>query len=119
MTPTEGIFEMQFRQIAERVYCRSHEDLQGLTYIVRNLQEITRHPEWLRQRTGATMALRLPWWPYNAISWVSAALPLGARVFEYGAEGRRCGWPTGARLSPSPSTTARGTGNSRIPCRLR
>jgi hypothetical protein len=78
---------MQFRQFAGRVYCRGREHLQGLTYIVMHPQEIIRHPEWLWQRTGSTMALRVPWWPYDAISWVAATLSPGARVFEYGGGG--------------------------------
>jgi hypothetical protein len=33
------------------------------------------------------MALRTPWWPYDAIAWVASALPPHPRVFEYGGGG--------------------------------
>jgi predicted O-methyltransferase YrrM len=33
------------------------------------------------------MAIRRPWWPYEATTWMAEHLPGGARVFEYGGGG--------------------------------
>jgi Methyltransferase domain len=75
------------RRFAVRVYRRCHANYLGLAYILRHPQELARHPQWIRQRTAATMALRMPWWPYDAVTWVAAHLPPQARVFEYGGGG--------------------------------
>lgn len=65
--------------------CR--DECTAAMHIARHPSDLTRNTQWLRQRTASTMWLRMPWWPYDAISWVAAALPLGARVFEYGGGG--------------------------------
>lgn len=56
-------------------------------YLARHPQEISRLPQWLPQRSLSPMALRKPWWPYDAATWVAAHLPPHARVFEYGGGG--------------------------------
>lgn len=58
-----------------------------LGFIAAHPREITRLPRWLRERDAATMALRSPWWPYDAVAWVASALPPRPRVFEYGGGG--------------------------------
>ena len=77
----------RFRQVGLRVYGDSHDNFLALRYIARHPREIARHPQWFRQRTAATMKLRMPWWPYDAVAWVAASLPAEARVFEYGGGG--------------------------------
>jgi hypothetical protein len=72
---------------ATRVYDHARDNYAALTWIAGHPQEIIRHPEWLRQRTAATMTLRVPWWPYDAVAWVAANLPPAPRVFEYGGGG--------------------------------
>lgn len=42
---------------------------------------------WLSQRSASPMDLRVPWWPYDATTWLAAQLPAHARVFEYGGGG--------------------------------
>ncbi len=44
-------------------------------------------PRWLREKNAATMTMRAPWWPYDAVTWVALALPPEPRVFEYGGGG--------------------------------
>lgn len=56
-------------------------------FLVAHPPEIARLPRWLRENKAATMTLRSPWWPYDAIAWVGAGLPARARVFEYGGGG--------------------------------
>jgi hypothetical protein len=56
-------------------------------YLARHPQEISRLPQWLPQRSLSPMALRTPWWPYDAATWVATQLPPHARVFEYGGGG--------------------------------
>jgi hypothetical protein len=73
--------------LARRTYDRIRDNWMALRYIAQHPGEIVRHRQWLWQRTGATVALRTPWWPYDAVDWVGARLPNGARVFEYGGGG--------------------------------
>jgi len=73
--------------LIRRVARRCQEDCAAVMHIAGHPLDLTRNKQWLRQRTRATMALRVPWWPYDAISWVAAVLPPGARVFEYGGGG--------------------------------
>jgi hypothetical protein len=75
------------RQRAARTKGNVYENCMALAWIATHPRELARHPEWLRQRTGATIALRAPWWPYDAVAWVAANLPPGPRVFEYGSGG--------------------------------
>jgi Methyltransferase domain len=56
-------------------------------FLARHPRELKHVPRWLRERTAATMALRSPWWPYDAVAWVGDALPARPRVFEYGGGG--------------------------------
>jgi hypothetical protein len=56
-------------------------------YLVRNPREFRRLRRWLSERTAQPMALCLPWWPYDATTWVAEQLPPDARVFEYGGGG--------------------------------
>jgi hypothetical protein len=56
-------------------------------FLARHPQEIGRLPLWLAQRSLSPMALRTPWWPYDAVTWVARYLPVHARVFEYGGGG--------------------------------
>ena len=75
------------RKRAASAYGHSRENCKALGYISRYPQSLIRNPQWLRQRTAATMALRQPWWPYDAVSWMTTRLPSRARVFEYGGGG--------------------------------
>jgi hypothetical protein len=72
---------------AALAYGHAYENCLALARIATHPRELARHPEWLRQRTAATMALRAPWWPYDAVAWVAANLPPAPRVFEYGSGG--------------------------------
>jgi hypothetical protein len=72
---------------ATRAYDHARDNCAALTWIARHPQMIIRHPEWLRQRTAATMTLRVPWWPYDAVTWVAGNLSPAPRVFEYGGGG--------------------------------
>ena len=72
---------------AVRAYGRASQELAALAFVARHPGELGRVPRWLRERNAATMELRSPWWPYDAVSWVAAHLPAGARVFEYGGGG--------------------------------
>jgi hypothetical protein len=74
-------------QLAVRACGRTRQEITALTFIALHPREITRLHRWLRERGAATMTLRSPWWPYDAISWVAGNLPTGARVFEYGGGG--------------------------------
>jgi hypothetical protein len=56
-------------------------------FLVRHPRELRRVPRWLPERRLSPLAMRVPWWPYDAASWVSERLPSGARVFEYGGGG--------------------------------
>lgn len=56
-------------------------------YLVRHPLEIRRVPRWFLERRLSPIAMRVPWWPYEATTWVAEHLPLGARVFEYGGGG--------------------------------
>ena len=96
-------------QLAVRAYGRSRPLITALTFIALHPREITRLPRWLRERGAATMKLRSPWWPYDAISWVAVNLPMGARVFEYGGGGSTL-WLSDWRSS-LPSITRAGTGS--------
>ena len=73
----------KMRRLASRI----HLDSKTLWFITRHPQEIMRLLRWLRQQSAATMSLRSPWWPYNAIDWMAATLPPTAHVFEYGGGG--------------------------------
>lgn len=55
--------------------------------LIRHPLEIRRVPRWLLERRLSPIALRVPWWPYEATTWVAEHLPAGARVFEYGGGG--------------------------------
>jgi hypothetical protein len=77
----------QLRTRAELAYGHAYENCLALAWIATHPRELARHPEWLRQRTAATMALRAPWWPYDAVTWVAANLPPAPRAFEYGSGG--------------------------------
>lgn len=72
---------------ADYVCSAVRNDLSVLAFIARHPGELARVPRWLRERKAATMQLRSPWWAYDAVSWVGAALPPRARVFEYGGGG--------------------------------
>jgi Methyltransferase domain len=74
-------------QRAARAYGYTYENLSALRYVARHPQELIRHPQWLRQRKMVTIALRVPWWPYDAVTWMATSLPRQARVFEYGGGG--------------------------------
>ena len=78
---------MRLANYAHRVYGSGVENGRAVRYITRHPQELVRHPEWLRQRTAVTMTLRSPWWPYDAVAWMAAAIPCRTRVFEYGGGG--------------------------------
>jgi hypothetical protein len=56
-------------------------------YLARHPRETRRLPRWFRQRSLSPMDIRVPWWPYDAITWMAGHLPPGARVFEYGGGG--------------------------------
>lgn len=75
------------RQFAVRAYGRSQQEITALGFIAAHPREIARLPRWLAERSASTMALRSPWWPYDAISWVAGILPAKAQVFEYGGGG--------------------------------
>lgn len=84
VTATKGA---SLRGLAVRAYDRALQEYKALRHIAQHPQDIIRHPEWLRQRNRVMTELRTPWWPYDAVSWVDANLPSGARVFEYGGGG--------------------------------
>ena len=56
-------------------------------YLARHPQEARRVPRWFPQRSLSPIAIRVPWWPYDAVTWMAGHLPAGARVFEYGGGG--------------------------------
>ena len=64
-----------------------YQDFAALGFIAKNPRELMRVPQWLGQRNAATLTLRLPWWPYGAVSWVASVLPPYPQVFEYGGGG--------------------------------
>ena len=66
---------------------RVREESATLAFLACHPREIRRLPQWRPQRNAATMALRSPWWPYDAVAWVAASLPERPRVFEYGGGG--------------------------------
>lgn len=72
---------------AVRAYGRSQQEIAALGFMAAHPREIARLPRWLRERGASTMALRSPWWPYDAVSWVARILPPEAQVFEYGGGG--------------------------------
>ena len=75
------------RKFAARACERGQHELAALSFIAAHPKVLPQVPRWLRERGAATVVLRLPWWPYDAIEWVAAALPPHARVFEYGGGG--------------------------------
>lgn len=75
------------RQFTVRAYNRGRQEFAVLGFVALHPRELARVPRWLRERGSATMALRTPWWPYEAITWVASALPPQPRVFEYGGGG--------------------------------
>jgi hypothetical protein len=56
-------------------------------YLARHPGEARRLPQWFTQRSLSPMAIRVPWWPYDAVTWMAGHLPPHARVFEYGGGG--------------------------------
>jgi len=72
---------------AALAYGHAYENCLALAWIATHPRELAQHPEWLRQRTAATIALRAPWWPYDAVAWVAANLPPTPRAFEFGSGG--------------------------------
>jgi hypothetical protein len=78
---------VDIRQLAGHAYRRGRQESAALGFVISHPREVRRLPVWLRQRRAATMALRVPWWPYDAVSWIAANLPQSARVFEYGGGG--------------------------------
>jgi hypothetical protein len=78
------------RRILRRAWwtyeCR-RQDCIGIAWVARHPRDLARHPRWLWERTAATLALRVPWWPYDAPGWVAANLPPQPRVFEFGGGG--------------------------------
>jgi hypothetical protein len=55
--------------------------------LARHPREIRRLPQWLSERSLSPMAIRRPWWPYDATIWIAEHMPNGARVFEFGGGG--------------------------------
>ena len=49
-------------------------------YLARHPRETRRLPRWFPQRSLSPMAIRMPWWPYDAVTWMAGHLPPGARV---------------------------------------
>jgi hypothetical protein len=56
-------------------------------YLVRNPGEFRRIRRWLSERAILPVSIRRPWWPYDAVDWVTTHLPPRAQVFEYGGGG--------------------------------
>lgn len=79
--------DIHLRQFARHAYGIGRQDFTTLCFVASHPRELARVPRWLRERTAATMTLRSPWWPYDAVSWVAQALPPQPRVFEYGGGG--------------------------------
>jgi len=50
----------------------------------RRIPEVAR---WRRDRAQAPLDLRVPWWPFIAVTGVASRLPVGARAFEFGGGG--------------------------------
>jgi hypothetical protein len=75
------------RDLVGHAYERARQNFKVLAFVARHPREIARLPRWLREKNAATMALRSPWWPYDAIDWVDSTLPPRPRVFEYGGGG--------------------------------
>ena len=44
-------------------------------YLARHPQEARRVPRWFPQRSLSPMAIRVPWWPYDAITWLAGHRP--------------------------------------------
>ena len=81
------IRRMRLSRYAYRTYVHTIENGWAIRYISRHPAELTRHLEWLRQRTAATMTMRMPWWPYDAVAWMTANISPDTCVFEYGGGG--------------------------------
>lgn len=77
---------VNMRNFATRASSIAQQDLATAGFLAGHPRELLRLPRWLRQRNAATMTLRSPWWPYDAVEWVASVLPRG-RVFEYGGGG--------------------------------
>lgn len=83
MSTSDGIR----RRFIGRAYDRGRDEFAAFGFVARHPREIARLPRWFRERNAATITLRAPWWPYDAITWVASALPARPRVFEYGGGG--------------------------------
>jgi len=75
------------RRLVTRAFGRGRQEVSMVGFIARHPRELARVPRWIRERNAATMTLRTPWWPYDAIAWVESVLPSRPRVFEYGGGG--------------------------------
>jgi hypothetical protein len=78
---------VSLRQFAARAWDRSRQESAALGFIALHPRELAKVPRWLRERNAATMALRAPWWPYDAVAWVVSVLSPEPQVFEYGGGG--------------------------------
>lgn len=66
---------------------RRYQDVVAVGFIAVHPRELSRLPRWREEKNAGTLTLRLPFWPYDAIEWLAAALPPRAHVFEYGGGG--------------------------------
>jgi hypothetical protein len=61
--------------------------VQAARYLASHPGQVRYVPRWVRQRSLTPLAMRAPWWSYDAADWLRGHLPRGARVFEYGGGG--------------------------------
>ena len=58
-----------------------------VTHIVFHPAQLKRLPRWVREINVRPLDVRMPWWPYEIVEYVSQELPGGSRVLEFGGGG--------------------------------